>query len=119
MMTLTDFTGLLARIPVEQATRDALNTAAATLAEKVRDTLTTPPGGPHTTPWKQSGALADSITHAAQGETAVVGSASPVAAWQECGTARIPPRPFLAPAAQESGDAIAHAVGLAVMEAFR
>jgi phage gpG-like protein len=119
MMTLTGFAELLARIPVEQAAHDALDTAAAALAEKVRDTLATPPGGPHGTPWKQNGALADSITHETDGTTAIVGSASPVAAWQECGTVRMPPRPFLAPGAQQSGDAIAHAIGLAVTEAFR
>jgi HK97 gp10 family phage protein len=120
MITLTGLADLLARIPADQAAHDALESAAAALAGGVRDKLETPPpGGPHETPWKQSGALADSITHETDGATAIIGSASPVAAWQECGTGRIPPRPFLAPAAQQSGEAIAHAIGLAVMEAFR
>jgi phage gpG-like protein len=119
MMTLTGLAELLARIPVEQAAHDALDTAADALAQKVRNALATPPGGPHETPWKHSGALADSIGHETDGTTAFVGSANSVAAWQECGTAKVPPRSFLAPAAQQSGEAIAHAIGLAVKEAFR
>jgi phage gpG-like protein len=50
-------------------------------------------------PLRRTGGLADSIQTQVLGNDAVVGSEDPVARWQEEGTERIPPRPFLGPAA--------------------
>ena len=55
----------------------------------------------------------------ADGLVATVGSTSDVALYQELGTARLPPRPFLAPAAAENGDGIAQAIGQAVFDALK
>ncbi len=50
-------------------------------------------------PLKRTGELARSIEITIQGHTGYVGTNDPVAPYQEYGTARIPPRPFLGPAA--------------------
>lgn len=50
-------------------------------------------------PLLRSGELRDSITSQVHGDKAIVGSASDIALYQEVGTATIPPRPFLGPAA--------------------
>lgn len=52
------------------------------------------------TPLLETGAMRDSITWTAKGLEGQVGSDSQIAVWQECGTSKIPPRPFLAGAAQ-------------------
>ena len=103
---------------VDVAARTALDAAAARLAAEIRRTLATPPGGPHETPWRQTGALQASITHATEGDTAVVGSASLYAAAQERGSRTIPPRPFLLPAAQRLAPDLARSVGQAVAAAI-
>jgi len=50
-------------------------------------------------PLAGAGDLAASIGHAVDGLNAKVGSTSPVMVYQELGTARMPPRPVLGPAA--------------------
>jgi len=98
MIAIDGLTGLRARLDeldLDAAIGRGLAAAARHLAEDVRTLLSTPPGGPHAMPWRQSGALAESIV---AGET-IVASTSDVAVYQELGTARIPPRPFLLPAA--------------------
>jgi len=47
-------------------------------------------------PLLREGDLRDSIEHKVEGHTAYVGSDSPIAEYQELGTAHIPPRSFLA-----------------------
>ena len=84
------------------------------MADAVRDELATQPGGPHDTPWRHTGALADSIDSTADGLAAAVGSSDPAAAPQELGTATIQPRPFFAPVAAALGESIAHDVGAAL-----
>lgn len=109
----------LARLRPDEEAATALDGAAATLADAVRGRLSAPPGGAHDAPWLRTGALRDSIGHASDGFTAAVGSASAAAAAQEMGTSRLPPRPFLAPAAAEHGAGLAGRVGAAVVEAVR
>lgn len=58
-----------------------------------------------------SGALRDSIVIEHEGKTVAVGSALDVAAWQEFGTATIPPRPFLGPALMANEEKIVKLVG--------
>jgi phage gpG-like protein len=52
-------------------------------------------------PLLRTGEMRDSITHeiTKYGEEAIVGSTSEIALWQELGTNKIPPRPFLLPSA--------------------
>jgi phage gpG-like protein len=67
-----------------------------------------------TDPLLRTGELRDSISHVVDGRRAVVGSDDPVAIYQETGTSRIPPRPFLSTAAVLVGEDAAKAIGAAV-----
>jgi hypothetical protein len=58
------------------------------------------------TPLLETGEMRDSIEWQAHGLTGEVGSNSDKALWQELGTSRIPPRSFLAGAAQHMGPEI-------------
>ncbi len=70
-----------------------------------------PPG------WKPAISVRAS-TIVADGSSAAVGSNDPAAAPQELGTARLPPRPFLAPTASAHAEAIANHLGAAVAALF-
>jgi hypothetical protein len=85
---------------------DALALSAETLANDIRQALATPPGGPHDHPWRQTGALQDSIGFEVDRATACIGSTSDVARHQEYGTPAMPPRPTFVPLAIQSGPAI-------------
>ncbi len=109
---LTELREQLAKIRLEEVMARALAEQAERLGQAVKDGLATPSGsGEHDRPWLRSGALRDSIGVRADGLRAVVGSNHPAAAAQERGTARMPPRPFLAPVAAAMGEEIAHAIG--------
>ena len=97
----------------------ALAMHAAELAEAVRNSLAASPGAPHDQPWRESGGLQASIESSSDGLNAQVGSNDPAAAPQELGTATIPPRPFLAPAAAEAGERIAQEIVAALAELLR
>lgn len=58
------------------------------------------------TPLMLTGALYASIEHEIQGPTAIIGTKSEIGAYQEFGTARIPPRPFMGPAVYTNIDKI-------------
>ncbi len=119
-MTVAEFAAWLAQLPFEAVRRDALQRSAAVMAEAVREALSQPPAGSgHEAPWLRSGALRDSIGHEADDCVAVVGSSSPVAMFQEMGTARDRPRPFLAPVAEQGGEEAARFIGAAIAEMFR
>jgi phage gpG-like protein len=96
----------------------ALSRGAEGLSNDVRQALSTAPGGPHDHPWRETGALRDSVSWQSNDNQAVVGSTSPNAAYQEFGTPMLPPRPTLAPAAMQSGQSIANAIGNAVTNAL-
>ena len=72
-------------------------------------------GYPLGAPLLREGDLRDSITHEVGLLEAVVGSKSPIAAYQEYGTDRIPPRPFIGPAAFESKEVIFKILGTTVV----
>lgn len=57
-------------------------------------------------PLLRSGALRESITMRAEGNAAIVGTTEDIGLYMENGTERIPPRPFLGPAAEEEVDKI-------------
>lgn len=52
--------------------------------------------GPDGMPLYRTGAMKESISGAVNGLTGIIGSDSKIALYQEMGTAKIPPRPFLA-----------------------
>ena len=118
VMRGADLAGLLARLDLDVVARDALRDAAEGLAARVRDVLSVREDGAHAQPWLRSGALRESIAASSEGDVAVVGSVSGVAVAQECGTERIPPRPFLGPVAVCDGALVAEAVGAAVAAAL-
>jgi phage gpG-like protein len=108
----------LAALPIAETLSSAVRAAAVRLAEAVRAELATPPGGPHDAPWRKTGALQDSIAYSSDGLTAQVSTDDPAAAPQELGTARIPPRPFLAPVAAAFAEPIAHDIATALTAAL-
>lgn len=118
-MSLGDLARNLARLDLAAVRAAALVAAAETMAEAVREALSHPPGADHRFPWRETGALADSIEVAADGDEALIGSTSGVALYQERGTATVPPRPFFAPVAAEHAEAAAEAVGAAVANTLR
>jgi hypothetical protein len=67
--------------------------AGSTQVERERE------GFPANEPLLRTGAMRDSISYTIDkpGEEATVGSTSEIALWQELGTPKIPPRPFLLP----------------------
>jgi HK97 gp10 family phage protein len=70
-----------------------------------------------TDPLYRTGELRASIQYRADETSAVIGTDDPIAEYQEFGTERIPPRPFMAPAAFRKGEAAANAIGKAVAHA--
>jgi phage gpG-like protein len=66
-------------------------------------------------PLLRKGDLRDSIKHEVGVLEAVVGSTSPIAPYQELGTDKIPPRPFIGPAAFKNKEHIHEALGVATV----
>lgn len=117
---LSELRERLERLRVEEVMARALAEQAGRMAAAVLDTLSDPPGaGGHDQPWLRSGALRDSVGAEADGLQAAVGSSDPAAVPQEMGTARTPPRPFLAPVAAGMGEEVARRVAKAVVAALK
>lgn len=72
-------------------------------------------GFPADQPLLRTGALRDSIEHTVSHNEATVGSNSQIAAWQELGTSKFVPRPFLEPALREKVPEILEIVGRSVV----
>jgi hypothetical protein len=117
-MTPAQLASALAGLDLDAVARAELARRADALAQEIRGTLSHPPGSTHETPWLRTGTLRDSIAASVDQDDAVIGSTDPVAVFQEYGTAAIPPRPFLAPAAAVAGESIAHAIAAAVAKAL-
>lgn len=96
---------------LDAALASALAEEARQLADTLRETLATPPGGPHSHPWQRSGVLHDSIEVETGDSEAVILSRDPVALYQENGSATLPPRPSFGPLAAIAGPGIAHRLG--------
>jgi len=118
-VSISDIARRLARLDLATVRHAALAAAAETISVQVREALSHSPGGDHELPWRQTGALADSIGVTADGDEAVVGSTSDIALYQERGTAKEPPRPFFSVIGAEHAEAAADAVGAAVAAAIR
>lgn len=69
-------------------------------------------------PLLRSGELRESIEVSVEGNEAAIGSNSPIAAFLEFGTSRIPPRSFLGGAAFRKGEAAAQAIGKTMAHAL-
>lgn len=82
--------------------------ADSTEAEKARL------GYPSGAPLLRTGEMRDSIVTEHNALEAIIGSKDPVAKYQELGTDKIPPRPFLGPAAYDSREKIHRIIGKAV-----
>ncbi len=70
-----------------------------------------------TDPLLATGELRDSYSATVENGTLIVGSSDPVAAYHEHGTARMPPRPVLAPIAAELAQPIVRELGQTIAEA--
>ena len=68
-------------------------------------------GYPANEPLLRTGELRDFIGHIVEGDVGYVGTNDPVAPWQEFGTSRIPPRPFLGGALAAKGPEIEKMAG--------
>jgi hypothetical protein len=66
-------------------------------------------------PLLRDGTMRDSISHKVEELEAQIGSDSDILVWQEFGTATIPPRPVLGPAAEHNHDLIVKELGGAVV----
>ncbi len=91
--------------------------ATATIAEKAR--LGFSGQISPTDPLLRTGDLRESITAQADADGITLGSSSPIATYQERGTARIPPRPFLATTMRAHVDEITHSHAGTVAETIR
>lgn len=69
-------------------------------------------------PLLRDGTLRESIKHEVSGLEAIIGSKSDIAAYQEFGTEKIPPRPFIGPAAFENKEKIERVLGEAAVAGF-
>ena len=116
---LQEFRARLDALDLDLAIGRGLRAAAEQVAERVRDSLSTLPGGPHAAPWLRTGGLRDSVAINVDGSGAVIGSTSIVAMAQEVGTRKIPPRPFLASTATEAAEAAALRIADAIAESAR
>ncbi len=109
----------LARLDMSRTQQETLQNSARDLRDAVQERLSTPPGGDHSSPWRKTGALQQSIGYQANETGAVIGSDDPAAVAQELGTRNFPPRPFLSTTAAAQAPEIAHQVANAVTNALR
>ena len=70
-------------------------------------------------PLLRSGSLRNSIESEVIGLAAIVGTKSEIGLWQEVGTDRIPPRPFIGPAYVRKIDPLMESIGAAISRGFK
>ena len=70
-------------------------------------------------PLLRSGKLRDSMSHVCEGMTVTIGTSLQEAEWLENGTEKMPPRPFIGPAALRSDKDISKAISKAIEKAFK
>jgi len=86
--------------------------AESTKADRVRKGFT------EDDPLFRSGKLRDSIQSEVVGLAAIVGTKSEIGLWQEVGTARIPPRPFIGPAYVRRFDPLLEMIRTVLLQSF-
>lgn len=117
------FLGTL-RLEMDHANHSALEKAAQIVEKEAKRVLGTydydwAPLKPATiarkehgdTPLLETGEMRDSIEHVSDHREARIGSNNDKALWQELGTVKIPPRPFLAGALQHKADEVVDVIG--------
>jgi len=87
--------------------------AESTKADRIRQ------GYSEDEPLLRSGSLRDSIQSEVMGLAALVGTKSEIGLWQEVGTDRIPPRPFIGPAYVRKIDPLMESIGRAIARGFK
>jgi len=87
--------------------------AESTKADRVRQ------GYSEDEPLLRSGELRDSIQSEVVGLAAIVGTKSEIGLWQEVGTDRIPPRPFIGPAYLRKIDPLMEAIEQTLSNGFK
>jgi HK97 gp10 family phage protein len=70
------------------------------------------------TPLLLTGQLRDSIQHEVSGMEAIIGTKMEIGEYQEVGTSKIPPRPFMGPAAYNNLENIKHLLGKSTAQAI-
>lgn len=70
-------------------------------------------------PLLRSGELRDSIESEVVGLAAIVGTKSEIGFWQEMGTSKMPPRPFIGPAYVRKLDSLHEAITVAIYHSFK
>lgn len=70
-------------------------------------------------PLLRSGGLRDTIESEVLGLAAIVGTKSEIGLWQEVGTDRVPPRPFIGPAYVRKIDPLMESIGRAIARGFK
>jgi HK97 gp10 family phage protein len=128
--SLSGFAAFIGGVAVEihHAEHEALEKAAVIVETEAKRVIGTyeygwPPLTPSTlekkaadTPLLETGKMRDSITHSVSGNEARVGSNEDIALWQEMGTPRIPPRPFLQGAVQHKIKEVCDVIGRVVVK---
>ena len=111
---LSDSIAALGRFDIPAAKAQGTQAAARLLHDAVTADLSHPPGANPALPALRTGALRASIAHASDANGAVVAATSDVAVFQEFGTARMAPHPFLGPVATRHADDTAQAIATAL-----
>ena len=107
---LSNAIAALARLDMPATKARGTRLAADILSQAVAESLSHPPGSNSALPALRSGALRASIATVSDTDGAVIFSDAPAAVFQEFGTARMTPRPFLGPAATAHADQAAQAI---------
>jgi HK97 gp10 family phage protein len=120
---------VVVRMPIAKA--KGLELAGKIVAERAKSKLGTyqagwPPLKPETiarkatgdSPELETGAMRDTIATHASAERAVI-TVGGAALWQELGTSKMPPRPFMGPALRESAGEIAGVIGEEIAQNLR
>jgi hypothetical protein len=118
-MTLSDLVLHLQSLDLDSIARATLDEQAQRLCDLAQEALDVLPGGQHDHPWRRTGTLHDSVSAQAEGDEACIGSTSPIALYQEHGTAALPPRPTFGPLAAAEGEAVARSIADRLMSALR
>lgn len=117
-----------AAVGVERAKHEALEKAAVIVEQEAKRVIGTyeygwPPLAESTlkkkgadTPLLETGKMRDSISHEVTGDEARIGSPEDTALWQELGTSKIPPRPFLQGAVQHKMPEVCEVIGHTVVK---
>jgi HK97 gp10 family phage protein len=129
---LLEFVSFLGTLPmeIEHANHSALEKAAVIVESEAKRVIGTydygwAPLAPSTlenkaadTPLLETGEMRDSIEHNSDHKEAHIGSNNDKALWQELGTRKIPPRPFLQGALQHKKGEVLHVIGREVVGAL-